>query len=347
MVIAFFGTPQFAVPTLEALVASRHRVAVAVTQPDRPRGRGQKVTDAPVKAAALRHGIPVYQPDRLRDPLVMATLREHGPDVGIVAAYGKLIPADLLQLPRLGMLNVHASLLPKYRGAAPVHRAIIDGERETGVTIMQVVEALDAGDMLAKSARPIGPDETSVEVERALAEDGARLLLNVLDQIEAGTVRREPQDPAASTYAARLTKEEGLVDWSLSAKQIHDRVRGLYPWPHAYSFLDGARLVLLKTEVRLKPDPTGRSDGGSVPVAPDSAGPALQSPRAPQPGTVVTVTREAIEVATGDGSIAITELQAEGRRPMATRDFLAGRSLQPGAKFGPPPSPTNGGGTDP
>ena len=320
MVIVFFGTPQFAVPTLEALIASRHQVALVVTQPDRRRGRGQKVTDAPVKAAARAHGIPVYQPDRLRDPDVTDTLRAHAPDAGVVAAYGKLIPAGLLSLPRLGMVNVHASLLPKYRGAAPVHRAIINGDTETGVTIMQVVEALDAGDMLAKSVRPTGPDETSESVERALADEGARLLLGVLDQIEAGTARAEPQDPAASTYAPRLTKEEGLIDWTLTARQIHDRVRGLYPWPHAYSFLNGERVILLKTKVL---------PGGS-----------------PRPGTVAVI-GDAIEVATGDGLIAIIELQLEGRRPMSTRDFLAGHPVQPGTTFGPPSRKSGSGGPGP
>ena len=321
MVIAFFGTPQFAVPTLEALIASRHKVAIVVTQPDRRRGRGQKVTDAPVKAAARAHGLPVYQPGRLRDPEVTDALRAKAPDAGVVAAYGKLIPADLLSLPRLGMVNVHASLLPKYRGAAPVHRAIINGETETGITIMQVVEALDAGDMLAKSVRPIGPDQTSEEVEHALAEDGARLLLDVLDQIDAGTARAEPQDPAASTYAPRLTKEEGLIDWTWSAQTIHNRVRGLYPWPHAYSFLNGERLILLKTQV----------------VGGDSSS---------QPGRV-GITGEAIEVATGEGRIAITQLQPEGRRPMSTRDFLAGHPVQPGTTFGPPSRGSGYGGPGP
>src|SRR5262245_62073148 len=316
MVIVFFGTPQFAVPTLEALIDSRHRVALVVTQPDRRRGRGQKVTDAPVKAAALTRDIPVYQPDRLRDPAVADLLRQHDPDVGVVAAYGKLIPADLLQLPRRGMLNVHASLLPKYRGAAPIHRAIINGEQETGVTIMQMVEALDAGDMLAKATSPVGPDDTSDEVERALAQSGARLLLDTLDRLEAGAVQPEPQDESASSYASRLTKEEGVIDWTLSAQQIHNRVRGLYPWPHAYSFLDGVRLVVLKTGL----------DGGDIRLNADT--PTV-------PGTIVTIARDAIEVVTGSGRILITELQPEGRRAMAVRDFLAGRPVQPGAKFGP------------
>ena len=319
MVIVFFGTPQFAVPTLEALLASRHRVPLVVTQPDKRRDRGQKVTDAPVKAAARAHNVPVFQPERLRAPDVADTLRQHSPDLAVVAAYGKLIPRDLLLLPRFGMLNVHASLLPKYRGAAPVHRAIMNGEAETGVTIMQMVEALDAGDMLGKFARAIGADETSEQLEQALAHDGAGLLLEVLDQLEAGTLRADPQNESLSTYAPRLKKEEGVIDWTQSSRRIHDQVRGLYPWPHAYSYLDGARLIVWKTEViRLKPDSTVHPAAGTTGT----------------PGTIVDVTRDAIEVATGDGCIALTELQAEGRRPMSTRDFLAGRAIQPGTTFG-------------
>jgi methionyl-tRNA formyltransferase len=320
MVIVFFGTPQFAVPTLEALLASRHQVPLVVTQPDKRRDRGHRVTDAPVKAAARAHDIPVFQPGRLHDPDVIDVLRRHSPDLAVVAAYGKLIPGDLLALPRLGMLNVHASLLPKYRGAAPVHRAIMNGEVETGVTIMRVVEALDAGDMLAKSVRAIGTDDTSEQLEQALAHDGAGLLIEVLDQLEAGTVRAEPQDEGASTYAPRLRKEEGLIDWTQPARRIHDQVRGLYPWPHAYSNLDGARLIVWKTTViRLDVAAQRRSRPDSTPAT---------------PGTIVDVTRDAIEVATGDGVLQLTEVQAEGRRPMSTRDFLAGRTVRPGTKFG-------------
>lgn len=319
MVIVFFGTPQFAVPSLEALVASRHQVPLVVTQPDRRRGRGQKVTDSPVKATARARGIAVYQPERLRDPDVAETLRALAPDLGVVAAYGKLIPGDLLRLPRHGMINVHASLLPKYRGAAPVHRAVIDGETETGVTIMQVVEALDAGDVLAASSRAIGPDETSDAVESALAEQGARLLLETIDRIEAGTVHPRPQDDSSSTYAPRLTKAEGEVIWSLTAAQIHNRVRGLYPWPHAYSSLDGERLIILRTRV----------------VTPNSQLPTSST----DAGTVVDVTRDTVRVATGDGLIEILELQPEGRRPMPTRDFLPGHPLRPGMTFGPRTSP--------
>ena len=307
--IVYFGTPQFAVPTLQHLLASRHPVVGVVTQPDRPRGRGQRVSDAPVKALALAHGLPVFQPNRLRSPDVLDTIRGWQPDLGVVAAYGKLIPDELLALPRLGMINVHASLLPKYRGAAPVHRAVIDGEAETGVTIMRVVKELDAGNMLAKVKRPIGPDDTSDAVERDLAELGAPLLVDVVDRLAAGAVDEERQDFMLATYAPKITKEEGLVDWTLPAPFIHNRVRGLYPWPHAYTYLDGSRLILLKT--RVEDDPTTEA-----------------------PGTIVAVSRDAIHVATGHGwRLAIERLQPEGKRPMATREFLAGRSVTPGARF--------------
>ena len=308
--IVFFGTPEFAVPTLRHLIDSHHTVAGVVTQPDRPRGRGQKVSDAPVKTFALQHAIPLFQPERLRDPDVATTLSSWRADLGVVAAYGKLIPEPLLAIPRFGMINVHASLLPKYRGAAPVHRAVIDGEPVTGVTIMRVVKALDAGGMFAKVTRPIGPDETSDVVERDLAELGASLLVTVVDQIAAGTAHEEPQDDMLSTYAPRLTKDEGLIDWTLPAAYIHNRVRGLYPWPHAYTHLDGARLIVLKTRV----------EGATTDAA---------------PGAIVEASRDAIHVATGHrGCLAIERLQPEGKRPMAAREFLAGRALQPAARFG-------------
>ena len=317
MVIVFFGTPQFAVPTLQRLLDSTHTVAGVVTQPDRPRGRGHRVTDAPVKALAVERLIPVMQPDRLKPPDVADAMRAWQPDLGVVAAYGRIIPEHLLAIPRLGMINVHASLLPRYRGAAPVHRAVIDGESETGITIMRIVKELDAGAMFARATRPIGPDETSDVVEAALAELGANLLARVVEQIAAGTAREEPQDPTRATYAPRLTKEEGLIDWSQPSSGIHNRVRGLYPWPHAYTFVDGARLIVLRSRV----DPA------------DLEGPRDNEDKAPAlPGTIVDVTRDAIHVATGEGGpLAIVEVQPEGRRPMPVRDFLAGHPIRPGA----------------
>ncbi len=314
MVVVFFGTPQFGVPTLQHLLDSRHTVAGVVTQPDRPRGRGQHVSHAPVKALAIERHLPVLQPERLKPPEVDAALRAWQPDLGVVAAYGKIIPEHLLVIPRFGMINVHASLLPKYRGAAPVHRAVIDGEPETGVTIMRLVKELDAGPMFEKVTRPIGPDETSDVVERALADLGARLLVRVVDQIAAGNAHEEAQDPARATYAPRLTKEDGLIDWSQPAVAIHNRVRGLYPWPHAYTFLDGARLIVLRTHREVG---AGRTD-----------------PPYASPGIVVRVERDAILVATGHGEeLAIVALQPEGRRAMTVAEFLAGRPVIPGAAF--------------
>jgi methionyl-tRNA formyltransferase len=320
MVIVFFGTPQFAVPTLQRLLDSTHTLAGVVTQPDRPRGRGQRVTDAPVKAVAVARHIPVMQPERLKPPDVAEALRAWQPDLGVVAAYGRIIPEHLLSVPRLGMINVHASLLPRYRGAAPVHRAVIDGERETGVTIMRVVKELDAGATFATATRPIGPDETSDVIEAALAELGADLLVRVVDQIAAGTAREEPQDPARATYASRLTKEEGLIDWSQSSWAIHNRVRGLYPWPHAYTFLGGARLIVLRTRI----------DHADLAVRP-----AEDQPKdPPRAGTILEVTRTAIHVATGNrDQLAVVEVQPEGRRPMLVHDFLAGHPIVPGAMF--------------
>jgi methionyl-tRNA formyltransferase len=310
MRVVFFGTPQFAVPSLERLIESPHQVVGVVTQPDRPRGRGQKVTDAPVKTIALTRGLRVFQPVRLRDPEVTDTLSGWAPDLGVVAAYGKIIPESVLHLPRLGMINVHASLLPRYRGAAPVQRAVIDGVPQTGVTIMRMVAALDAGGMFAKVTRLVGPDETSDVVERDLADLGASLLLEVMEDLAAGTAVEEPQDDSQSTYASKVTKDEGLVDWGLSAIDIHNRVRGLYPWPHAFTFLEGERLILMRTHVASEPS------GG-------------------MPGTVVDVAAGLIHVATGhSGRLVIDEIQPEGRRTMKTRDYLAGHPIRPGVRFG-------------
>ena len=307
--IVFFGTPDFAVPTLDRLLSSPHLVCGVVTQPDRPRGRGQRLQPPPVKAAALAHQVPVIQPGLLKDPEVGRKLREWRPDLGVVVAYGKILPESLLAIPRLGMINVHASLLPKYRGAAPVQRAVIAGERETGVTIMRVVKRLDAGPMLATARRPIAPDETSDVVERDLASLGAALLVDVVGALADGDVTEEAQDDTRSSYAPRLTKEEGLVDWSLPPTDIHNRVRGLYPWPHAYSFIDGARLILLASRV----------EPGSTRAA---------------PGTVTGTSSGVIEVATGhEGRIAIVQVQPEGRRPMHAREFLAGHPVETGARF--------------
>ena len=311
MNIVFFGTPEFAVPSLHTILESgRHRVAAVVTQPDRPRGRHQRLQHTPVKAAALASA-PVLQPERIRTPEFMTQLRSFDADLGVVAAYGKILPDEVLGTPRLGMINVHASLLPKYRGAAPVHRAVIAGESETGVTIMRVVRALDAGPMFAKAVTPIGPDDTSDVVEQRLAHQGAALLIEVIDQLASGSAHEEPQDDTQATYAPKITKDEGPIDWALPAAAIHNRVRGLYPWPHASTTIGGERTLILRTR----------------PVD-DSA--------TARPGTVVGVTGDAVHVATGLGILSIEQLKPEGRRAMTAREFLAGRPVATGTILGAP-----------
>jgi methionyl-tRNA formyltransferase len=306
--VVFFGTPLFAVPTLDAILASSHTVAGVVTQPDKPRGRGQRPTDAPVKARAREHGLQILQPPTLRNPAFVEALAALGADIGVVAAYGKILTEAVLATPRLGMINVHASLLPKYRGAAPVHRAVLAGEPKTGVTIMRVVKALDAGAMLATGERPIGPNETSDEVERDLASLGAALLLQTLDRLARGPIDEVPQDDSLATYAHRLTKDDGIVDWSRTAVDIHNQVRGLHPWPHAFSYLAGERFILWRS------------------LCSDDA-------TAAEPGTVLAAHGDELKVATGRGVLQITEIQAEGRRAVRTREFLAGRRLSPGLRF--------------
>jgi len=295
------------VPTLDALLASRHSVVAVVTQPDRPRGRGHKIIDAPVKARAAAASVPLFQPSRLKDPVFLDWLRGLAADLGVVAAYGKILTDEVLAMPRLGLINVHASLLPAYRGAAPVHRAVIAGEAETGVTIMRVVKALDAGPMLASERRAIGPDDTSDVVEQDLARIGARLLTRSVDDLAAGRAVETPQDDAAATYAHRLTKDDSHIDWSQSAATIHNRIRGLHPWPHASSFVNGRRLILLRSSVEI----------GDV----------------REPGTILNAHGDHLTVATGEGVLRLLAVQPEGKRAMAVRDFLAGRPISSGDRF--------------
>jgi methionyl-tRNA formyltransferase len=309
--IAFFGTPAFAVPTLQALISSSHDVVLVVTQPDRPRGRGQRVSAGPVKAIAIARGIPLLQPERLtQDPWAVA-MAGAGADLGVVAAYGKILPDWLLALPRRGLINVHASLLPKYRGASPVHRAVMNGDTRTGVTIMRVVKALDAGAMLATATVPIGPDDRTDAVEQALAEIGGRLLVQTVDRMAAGEVPEVPQDEAQATYAPRLVKEDGLIDWARPARAIHNQVRALHPWPHAFTFGPRGRLILHRSAL---------GEGSPPDVA---------------PGTVLPATgADGLRVATGRGVLNILDLQADGGKVMPSRTFLAGHPLAAGDRLG-------------
>ena len=247
----------------------------------------------------------------------MTALTDLEAEVGVVAAYGKILTDAVIGTPRLGLINVHASLLPRYRGAAPVHRALINGERETGVTIMRVVKALDAGPMKATTARPIGPEETSDEVERDLAHVGAGLLVSTLDALVEGPVPEVPQDESAATYAHRLRKQDGIIDWTQPAERIHDLVRGLHPWPHAVTFHHGRRLIVLRSTFVEMPD-TGETSDAS-------------------PGTILAAHGDRLRVATGTNAIDVTEIQCEGKRPMTTREFLAGHRIAAGERVTPEP----------
>jgi methionyl-tRNA formyltransferase len=246
MRVVFLGTPEFAVPSLEALAASRHQLAAVFTQPDRPKGRGRQVTESPVKIAARNFGIDVLQPERIRRPEAVEQLRQLAPEMMVVVGYGQIIPQILIDLPCYGILNVHASLLPKYRGAAPIQWAIANGETETGVTIMQIDAGLDTGEMLLKRAVSIGPDETAPELSGRLAPLGAELLLQAIEQMEDGTVRREKQDDREASLAPILKKEDGLIDWSRPAPHISNRLRGFTPWPGAYTHFRGEQLSVLR-----------------------------------------------------------------------------------------------------
>ncbi len=307
--VVFFGTPEFAVPTLQALHDSRHTVVGVVTQPDRARGRGQKSQPGPVKQVAEGFGVPVLQPLRLREEGFLAALLDWRADLGVVAAYGKILTDEVLQTPRLGLINVHASLLPKYRGAAPIHRAVMSGERETGATIMRVVKALDAGPMMAKVTRAIDEHETSADVERAIAALGARALIEVVDAMAEGRAFETAQDDTQATYAAKIEKADGVIDWSRPARDIHNQIRGLHPWPHAFTDLDGERTILLKSAIeRESADDTG-------------------------PGVILEARGDNLLVATGRGVLRLLALQREGRRPVTAREFLSGRPVEPGARF--------------
>jgi methionyl-tRNA formyltransferase len=307
--VVFFGTPAFALPSLDALLGAGHDVAAVITQPDRPKGRGHHLSAPPVKARALERGLSIFQPVKVRDAPTLEQLRSLAPDLAVVAAYGQLLPQALLDVPRLGFVNVHASLLPRWRGAAPVHRAILAGDRETGVTIMHVVLALDAGPMLSRVRTAIGPDETSVDLETRLADLGGRLLVETLAEVSSGAMRSEPQDEHGVTYAAKLERRDAAVDWHRPAAVIHNQIRGLQPWPIAATWVRDRRLLLHRSRVA--------ADGGA----------------GAEPGTVLATSAESIVVACTEGALSLLEVQPEGSRPMTAGAFLRGYPLEPGARF--------------
>jgi methionyl-tRNA formyltransferase len=317
--VVFFGTPAFAMPSLEALIGSAHDVVTVVSQPDRPKGRGQQLQPTPTRVVADRHAIPVIQPTKIREESFLQAIRDLQPDLGVVVAFGRILPDALLAIPRLGMINVHASILPSYRGAAPIQRAVLAGDSETGVTIMRVITEMDAGPTFATASLPIPPDATSGEMEAALSQLGAKLLLPVVDDLAAGRAVETPQDASRATHAAKITKDEGPIDWSKPAAAIHNQVRGLQPWPLASTHLAGHRVVLRRTA----PLPPG------VRSAIARIAPAT-------PGTVVWAEGDELIVACGgDTALRVLEIQPEGRRTMTAREFLAGRGVAQGARFEP------------
>lgn len=314
--IIFLGTPEFACPSLEAVIAAGYAVSAVVTQPDQPAGRGGKLTPPPVKRLAERLGIPVLQPRRVRRPEAVAALQELHPDLLVTAAFGQILSPAVLAVPRIGSLNVHASLLPAYRGAAPIHRAVLEGAAETGVTIMWMDEGLDTGDMLLWQATPIGPEETAGSLHDRLSHLGAELLVQALGGIAAGTAPRLPQDHSRATYAHKLTPADERIDWGDPARCVLNRVRGLNPWPVAHTTWRGNLLKVWQAAAATEP-----------PVA----GPA--SP----PGTVLAADpARGLVVAVADGAVSLLAVQPAGKRPMPAGAFVAGYRPQPGDRLGEP-----------
>jgi methionyl-tRNA formyltransferase len=307
MRIVFFGTPELAVPSVNA-VAERHDVVAVVCQPDRPKGRGKKVVPPPVKVWAEAHGVEIHQPTKLNDGAFASWLREKAPDVCAIAAYGRLLKEPILTIPAHGFVNMHPSLLPKYRGPSPIQSALLNGESETGVTIMRLVLEMDAGDVMLQETVPICDDDNGITLTASLAQRGGAMLAAAIDLIAAGRATFTPQDHEKAVHCAKFTKESGRISWGKSAQQIHNLVRAALPWPVAQCRFRG--------EVY-------RLHGATVESG---------SPDAP-PGTVVAVEKDCIRVATGDGSLAITSIQAPGKRAMDTADFLRGHNVTAGEQF--------------
>ncbi len=309
MHIIFIGTPDFAVPTLEALIDAGHRIVLAVTQPDRPKGRSGEVQAPPVKEAALAHGIEVYQPERIRDQACVEYLRQQGADIIVVAAYGQILPKEILEMPPYGCVNVHASLLPKYRGAAPIQWAVINGEAVTGVTTMRMDEGLDTGDIILAEEVVLAPDETGGSLFDRLSEVGARLCVQTLSDIEEGTAVYTPQDDTQATKVGMISRQLGHLDWDRPAAELERLIRGLDPWPGAYTEWNGRTLKIWKSAV-------------------------IDINSGMEPGTVAEVTGDAVSVQTGDGLLALLELQPEGKKRMSADAFLRGYQMQPGDRLG-------------
>lgn len=305
MRVIFMGTPDFAVPSLEALL-TKHEVVLVVTQPDKPKGRGKKMVPTPVKACALEHGIPVLQPEKVKEPEFVEQLRSYEPDLIAVTAFGQILSEPILEMPKYGCINVHGSLLPKYRGAAPMQWSIIDGEKVTGITTMYMAKGLDSGDMLLKAEVEITDEDTFATIHDKMAVTGANLLLDTLDQLEAGTLERIPQDHDAATYAPMITKETGHIDWSKNRQDIINLIRGLNPVPAAYTIYEEEVLKIFGAVI-------------SDVQADDAAN-----------GEIVAVVKKGFVVKCGDGCLLITEVQARGGKRMMTDAYLRGHTVKEG-----------------
>jgi methionyl-tRNA formyltransferase len=309
MRVVFLGSGAFAIPSFEALIDAGHEVAAVVTQPDREKGRGRSLAPPPLKPVAEARGVAVHQPRRVREPAAQELLRALAPDIQVVVAYGQILPRSVIDIPRHGTVNVHGSLLPRYRGAAPIQWAIVNGERETGVTTMLIDEGLDTGPTLLSRATPIGEEETAADLEARLAVLGAAVLVETLDGIGAGTLKAVPQDHARATLAPIIRKEDGRLDWTMPALALANRVRGFHPWPGTFTAWQGQPLKVLR------------------------ARPAADGPS--EPGEIVATDREGLVVGCGAGTrLRLLEVQPESRRPMSAAAFAAGLRPAPGARFG-------------
>ena len=308
MKIIYMGTPDFSVAPLEAILQAGHEVTAVVTQPDKQKGRGKEVQMTPVKECALSHGIPVLQPVKIKEPEAVAELKKYPADIFVVAAFGQLLTEEILNMPKFGCINIHASLLPAYRGAAPIQRVIINGEEKTGVTIQQMAKGLDTGDMLLKKEISIDPKETGGSLHDELSAAGAELIVEALSKIEKGEVVPEKQDDALSCYAKKLDKAMGLIDFDQNAVSIERLIRGLNPWPSAYTLYKGKTLKIWEADV--------------VPLE-----------KKEEPGTVVFVAKDFFDIATKEGALRVKSLQLEGKKKVAVKDFLLGYEIVCGMKF--------------
>ena len=309
MKVVFMGTPDFAVGALEAIIQAGHEVTAVVTQPDKPKGRSGQMQFPPVKEYAVKYNIPVFQPVKVKEPEAVAELRNYEADIYVVAAFGQILTKEILNMPRFGCVNIHASLLPKYRGAAPIQQAIIDGETETGVTIQQMNEGIDTGDILSTVIVPIDKKETAESLFVKLEQAGAQLIVDTLAKIEKGEITPVPQDESKASYVRMMKKTLGKIDWNKEAVVIERLVRGLNSWPSAYTFFEGKSLKLWNCDV-------------------------IEEICTEAPGTIVRVNKDSIDVATGNGVLRILELQLEGKKRMDTKSFLLGNAWKAGMCLG-------------